>query len=109
MYIGNDMPEVTPNDLRLITLDFVRDLNSSPVENITSADVYLEVPPDLNTLIDPNSQTRLTGGVLINGSAVSQRITGLLDGIIYRFRIVAHTDQNNGPELYTHIRCRAAD
>lgn len=103
MYVGNDFPDVTPNDERPLTLDFTNDLDT--VELITSVIVHLEVPADKNTLTDPNPDSHLQGTPVIASPFVTQKVGGLLPGIIYRFRIVATTNEGNEPELYTHIRC----
>lgn len=105
MYIGNDLPDMTTNDIRMLAFDFVNDL--APGEIIQSAQAFCEVPQELNVgaPTDGSPSSHITHGPDIIGTAVATQLTGLITGIVYRLRIVATTDQTNHPELYSHIKC----
>lgn len=108
MYVGSDFPDMSPNEERRLTLDFVNDLNAGPpAETIDSADWFCEVPPELNTLQDAGAQSHVIGSTIISGTQVIQRISGLLPGVIYRMRCVCATSASCDPELFSHVRCVA--
>lgn len=108
MYVGNDFPDMSPTDLRRLTLDFVNDLDPVVPETIVSAIWSCEVPPELNpALTDGASQSHVIGNETIYGTQIIQQIGGLVAGVIYRMRCVATTSAGAQPELYTHVRCVA--
>jgi len=106
MYVGEDWPDMSPTEERRLSFDFSNDLDLTLPEVISSAVWFCEVPPELNTLQDPDSQSRLVGGATVSGSIVIQKVQGLLPGIIYRMRCLA-TTQAAQPELFSHVRCVA--
>jgi hypothetical protein len=109
MYIGSDLPDMTPADIRTVGFDFINDLASG--EALTSSVGFCEVPADLNVgaPVDPNPSSRITNGPTVVGNTVGVQLTGLIAGIIYRVRIVAATNAGNHPELYSHVRCVPPD
>jgi hypothetical protein len=107
MYVGDDFPVVSPNDSRLYSLDFVRDVASTEI--INSATAVLEVDTEHSDpgFVDGSPASHMQGGPIINGTIVSQRLSGLLSGGVYLLRMIANTSQGNAPELFTHVRSRA--
>lgn len=108
MYVGSDFPDMSPNDVRRLTFDFVNDLDPIVPETLVSALWFCEVPPELNTLTDGNSQTHVQGTTNVYGTTqVVQSISGLQPGIVYRMRCVGTTNAGAQPELFSHVRCIA--
>jgi hypothetical protein len=109
MYIGNDLPDMTPADVRTVGFDFINDLASG--ESLIGSTAFCEIPADLNVgaPVDGSPAAHITNGPTVLGTVIGVQISALIAGIIYRVRIVATTNNNNHPELYAHIRCVALD
>jgi len=109
MYIGNDLPDMTPTDIRTVGLDFINDL--APGEALVNSVAFCEIPPDLNVgaPTDPNPAAHITNGPTVIGTSIGVQLTGLIAGIIYRIRVVGQTNSGNHPELYAHLRCVPLD
>jgi hypothetical protein len=105
MYIGNDLPDMSPNDIRTVALDFVNDL--APGEVLQTPTAFLEAPSDLNVGggTDSTPMVRITNGPTILGTMIGVQISHPIANVIYRLRLSGITNQNNTPELYTHIKC----
>lgn len=77
-----------------LTFEFSPILGSS--ETITSAVCNIEVKEGT----DPTPSTVLLGTPVISGTKVAQRVTGGLDGVIYRLEMSATTSASN---VYTIV------
>ena len=99
MYVGADYSPADNPENELYGLDFVNDL---PVgDSITGGVVNLT----LYSGTDPSPSSHLAGGFSVNGTAVVQRIRGLIAGNIYTFNVVVSTQQGNNISLFAHIPC----
>lgn len=101
MWCGKDFQAMDPVENQSLTMNFVNDLDQG--ETILSANVLCEV----SSGTDASPSSRLTGSPAISGTNVSQRVSGLLPGVVYRLRYVVTTSTGNTTELYTHQPCQS--
>lgn len=105
MYAGNDFSDMSPNDDRVLTFDFVNDVDAA--ETITSAVWTCELHPDMDPSVDTDLAGHIQGSPSISGSKVSQLVGDLKAGVVYRIRCMAVSANQPHIELYAHLRCHA--
>lgn len=103
MYCGRDYDPADASDSELYAIDFVNDLPDG--DSITGGVIALTVKSGT----DPDPSSHLAGGFNVSGTAVVQRIRGLVAGNVYRLQIVAATQFGNNISLFSHIPCEAVD
>lgn len=106
MYTGKDFQPSDPQESETYAFDFVRDLAVG--ETITAATWTLTVAA-LSLVNDPTPAARLSGVAQFSGQITSQRIVGLLAGVLYEVQAVVTTSaaSPNTVSLWSHIYCRA--
>jgi hypothetical protein len=106
MYVGEDFPPTTPNEIRPLAFNFADAL--SPSTPIVSAVWTISTAAESEGS-DPEAASRLTGPCVNMGLVSTQSITGCLNGITYL--VVCVVTANNGAEveLSSYILCQAAE
>jgi hypothetical protein len=103
MYVGNDFSDAGPEESRIYTFDFTNDLASG--ETIESATWACEVFANEGGE-DETPNDKISGSISVASPYVSQKVVGLVAGVVYRQRCLATTSRGAVLELYSHVRCK---
>lgn len=113
--VTKDFAETSPSETRDLGLDYSNDVADG--ETLSSATFTLEVDStDDGKTADALPNTRKSGAATIEDSDESslanvvavQRVTGMVDGNVYRVICRATTSNGQVLELYGLIACRVA-
>lgn len=97
MYVGRDFDVADVGENEVYTLDFANDLGDGETLSTTTWTIAVV------TGTDASPSSHLSGSPVIDGTASSQRITGLLGGVLYRVQAIVTTSASNTLSLYSHV------
>lgn len=103
MYVGRDFDISDVGEDEIYSFDYVNDLRES--QSVVSGSWTMTVKEGT----DPSPSSHLTGLPTVDGTIASQRVSGLLDGVIYRIQCKATLNDGSVLSLYSYIRCMEPD
>jgi hypothetical protein len=103
MYVGRDFDPSDIGESERFTLDFVNDLQAG--DSITGAVWSCEVAAK-SALPDPGAASHVDGPAEFLGTKTSQRISGLVAGVIYALTATVTTANNDIVMLWSHVECK---
>lgn len=98
MYVGRDFSPSDPSESEVYSFDFSRDLGAN--ETISTAVWSIAVVVGT----DANAANRLSGAPVNSGQITSQRVAGLLAGVVYQLRARVTTSAGNIVSLWSNVR-----
>ncbi len=102
MYAGHDFTPADPEESRVYTFDFVKDLMVG--ETITNSAWTCEVAED-SVGTDDTPTARLVLFSDVDGTFSKQRVAFLLADVKYVLQAVVNTSEGNTISLWSHVLC----
>jgi len=103
MYVGRDFdPSDTGEDERY-SFDFVNDLK--PGDSIASVVWACGVAPR-SEVADSNAPASINGPPVFTGTKTTQRVSGLLPGVIYTLTATVVSTDGDTVSLWSHVECK---
>jgi len=103
MYVGRDFDPSDRGESERYTLDFANDLQTG--DTITLSTWQCEVA-SISDGADPDAASHIDGDAVINQSRTTQRVTGLLPGVVYCLTATVETVNGDTLSLWAHLECR---
>jgi hypothetical protein len=103
MYVGRDFDPSDTGESERYTLDFVNDLQVG--DTIVSATWTCEVAAK-SAGSDAAAVSRIDGPAVYVGTKTTQRVSGMVPGVIYCLTATVVTTLNDTVSLWSHVECK---
>lgn len=103
MYVGRDFDPTDNGESERFTFDFVNDLQTGDV--IETATWACEQAAK-SAADDPNAASRISGAAVLDGTKTTQRVTGMLPGVVYVLTAKVVSLMGDTISLWSHIECK---
>jgi hypothetical protein len=101
-YVGQDWDDIDPGETILFSLDFGKLISAG--DSIGSATWTCSVASG----VDAAAASRRSGTTMVSGTVVSQLMTTMQPGVLYRLQAYATLASGQVVTLYSHVACTPA-
>lgn len=103
MYVGRDFDPSDLGESERFTFDFVNDLQ--PGDTITSVTWGCETAAK-SPISDASAASRIDGPPVFDATRTTQRVTGMVPGVIYMLQANVMTANGDTLTLWSHVECK---
>jgi len=103
MYVGRDFDPSDRGESERYTFDFVNDLQGG--DTIASVTWTCEVAAKSEGA-DANAENHISGSADNAGTKTTQRVSGLLPGVVYLLTATVISTMGDTVSLWSHVECK---
>src|SRR5262245_1258438 len=103
MYVGRDFDPTDTGENERFTFDFVNDLQKG--DSIIGVTWACEVAAK-SALPDAEAANRINGPAQFLGTKTTQRVSGMVAGVIYALTAIVTTANGDTLMLWSHVECK---
>jgi len=103
MYVGRDFDPSDTGESERYSFDFINDLQ--PGDSIASVAWACSVS-NRSQQSDPDAASRISEPPVYLGTKTTQRVTGMLPGVIYVLTATVTSTMGDAVSLWSHVECK---